>query len=109
MPALSSRAETETRRIPREPCSELAIARLVGRQLVCRISNRTALGLRLSFGAPPRLDPLFVIQVAETKSSMQVRVVWQTGSEVGVCSAQDPRPAEGRAVSGEATASGRRA
>lgn len=85
MPNTIAAASNDPRQAGREACSELAIARLIGRQLPCIITNRSALGMRLKFGAPPSLDNAFVLQHRESQDMTTVRLVWLTGSEAGVC------------------------
>ena len=80
----SQSARAEKRGNLREACAEVALARLVGRQVACLVVNRSVLGMRLRFGAPTPLDSMFVLQDVETKTCVRVRLVWTKGVEAGV-------------------------
>ena len=74
----------EKRRALRLASSNTALARMIGRQLACSIANKSALGMRLRFVAPPALDPVFVVYDVETGVSTRVALVWCAGCEAGV-------------------------
>ena len=91
MRTAGARHPHDLRDAPREVCADVTLVRLIGRQLVCLVTNRSDLGMRLRFGAPPVLDPRFVVEDALTKASTAVRLVWLNDSEAGVCIERDCR------------------